>query len=189
MIIVVDADRAEADLAAGTLACPRCGGRLRPWARAARRQIRLRDGSTRLLQPRRTRCACCLVTQVLLPGWSLPRRADAVEVVVATLIAKAAGHGFRRIAAGLDRSPWTVRAWLRRVRGAHPHRLRDRAIGRIAALDRELLIAETAPATPIGAALHALSTAVTAYHRRLDRHADQWALIGVFTAGRLLAAP
>jgi hypothetical protein len=50
MIIVVDADRAEADLAASTLACPRCGGLLRPWTRAARRQIRLRDGSTRWLQ-------------------------------------------------------------------------------------------------------------------------------------------
>jgi hypothetical protein len=189
VIIVVDADRAEADLAAGTLACPCCGGRLRPWARAARRQIRLRDGSTRPLQPRRARCASCRGTQVLLPGWSLPRRADAVEVIGTALIAKEAGHGFRRIAADLDRSPWTVRAWLRRTRGAHPQRLRERAIGHVAALDRELLITETAPVTPIGAALSALGIAVAAYHRRLDRHADRWALIGVFTAGRLLAPP
>ncbi len=45
------------------------------------------------------------------------------------------------------------------------------------------------PAQPTrrGDALQDLATAVHAYRRRADRHADGWALIGAFTAGRLLA--
>jgi hypothetical protein len=57
-------------------------------------------------------------TQVLLPSWCLHRRAAAAEVIGAALVAKADGHGHRAIAARFDRPPSTVRAWLRRARGA-----------------------------------------------------------------------
>jgi hypothetical protein len=50
---------------------------------------------------------------VLLPEISLLRRRDHVEVIGAALVAKAAGRGFRTIAAALGRDVYTVRAWLR----------------------------------------------------------------------------
>jgi hypothetical protein len=33
-------DRVETDLAAGVIACPGCGGRLRPWGHARARRVR-----------------------------------------------------------------------------------------------------------------------------------------------------
>ncbi len=111
--MVLDVDQAEADLTRGALACPRCAGVLRAWSWANLRRVRLRDGTTRALRPRRARCVSCRATQVLLPAWCLPRRADAVEVVGAALVAKASGCGYRSIAVQLGRPPSTVRAWLR----------------------------------------------------------------------------
>jgi hypothetical protein len=37
-------DQVDADLADGRLACPRWGGRLRPWAHAVTRGVRQLDG-------------------------------------------------------------------------------------------------------------------------------------------------
>ena len=185
MIMVLDAVAAEADLASGRIVCPHCGGRLRPWSYASERRIRLGDGSERAVRPRRGRCAVCLVSQVLLPGWCLPRRP---EVVVGALLAHDRGLGYRRVAARVGRSVWTVRGWLRRARGGHFAWLRRRGVEYAVMLDRETLAVERAPTTPVGAALSALAMAVAAYRRRMG-HADTWALIGVFTAGRLLAAP
>jgi Domain of unknown function (DUF6431) len=188
VIMVLDADQAEADLVRGAIGCPRCGAPLRPWAWATRRQVRLREG-TRLLRPRRARCGACRVTQVLLPAWSVPRRADSAEVIGAALVAKAAGRGYRGIAAWLDRPPGTVRAWLRRARGPHLDWLRRRGVEAAYALDPEVLGGEQAGGGALGAALTGLAAAVVAYRHRRGRHAETWALIGVFTAGRLLAAP
>lgn len=117
--MVLDVDAAEADLAAGALACPRCSGRLRPWSWAPTRRICQLDGAVVALRPRRTRCTTCGSTHLLLPAWCLPRRADAIEVVGTALIAHAAGQGHRRIAAELGRPVSTVRRWLRAVRGDH----------------------------------------------------------------------
>ncbi len=100
MIIVLDPEQAEADLAAGRLTCPRCAAPLRPWAWARSRRVRGRGDSIRRVRPRRARCTACRVSQVLLPAWCQPRLADATEVVGAALAAKAAGRGYRRIAAG-----------------------------------------------------------------------------------------
>jgi hypothetical protein len=74
------------------------------------------------------RCASCPTAHVLLPAWCLPRRADAGEVIGAALVAKADGHGYRSIAARLDRRSSTVRAWLRRTRGGHVAWLRRRGV-------------------------------------------------------------
>jgi hypothetical protein len=108
--MVLDAGQAEDDLTRGIVTCPRCGGSLAPWSWATpQRWARLRDG-TRLVRPRRARCVLCRATQVLLPSWCMPRRADAGEVIGAALVAKANGHGYRTIVAQLDRPPSTVRA-------------------------------------------------------------------------------
>jgi len=73
VIGIVDLDRAEADLAAGDLACPECGGGAAPVG--TRRARRVRDhGSTTLdVRPRRGRCVACGTTEVLLPGGSCYR--------------------------------------------------------------------------------------------------------------------
>src|SRR6266542_3415927 len=135
VIMVMDADQAETDLAAGTLTCPRCGGRLRPWSWATARLVRQLDGTTPRLRPRRARCQACRGTQVLLPGWCLPRRADAAEVIGAALLAHATGAGHRAIAAKLRRPQATVRRWLRAAGAQHTQWLRTRGIQAAARLD------------------------------------------------------
>jgi hypothetical protein len=119
VIIVADPNQADADLAGCALSCPHCGGRLPPWSYAAVRRVRLLDGATQPVRPRRARCAACRPTQLLRPRYLLPRRADATEVIGAALVAKATGRGWRRIAAELGRPPGTVHRWLRTVRGPH----------------------------------------------------------------------
>jgi hypothetical protein len=190
VIIVFDVEQAEADLTAGRLACPRCTAPLRPWSWATVRRIRQRDGTSRSVRPRRARCGSCRASQVLLPAWCQPRLADATEVVGAALAAKAAGRGYRAIAAELQRAPATVRRWLRRAR--HPGHLawlRRIGVDHAHRLDAEVLSAGLRPqSTGLGDALEALAAAVHAWRRRLGRPADGWALIGAFTGGRLLAA-
>ena len=90
MIGVAVPDRVESDLAAGAIACPGCGGALRPWGHARARRVR--DLTTTVtLRPRRTRCAACRATHVLLPGTMLPRRADTTAVIGTALLASARG--------------------------------------------------------------------------------------------------
>jgi hypothetical protein len=187
VIIVAEPDRADGDLTAGILACPRCGGRLRPWSYATTRQVRQLDGSMLAVRPRRARCTACRATQVLLPGSQLPRRADATEVIGAALLAKAQGRGWRRIAADLGRPPATVRRWLRAARGKQLAWLRRQGVERAGQLHPEVLAVLDAQPTELGDALAALAAAVAAWRHRFARHADAWTLIGVFTRGRLLA--
>jgi hypothetical protein len=186
VIMVVDLEAAEVDLVAGALACPRCGGRLRPWSWAPVRRIRLLDGAA-AVRPRRTRCATCRGTHLLLPAWCLPRRADAAEVVGTALVAHAAGQGHRRIATELGRPVSTVRRWLRAVRGPHGHWLYRQGVEHTARLAPELLADVTAQPTELGNALTALAAAVLAVGRRLGRVAPTWSLVGILTRGRLLA--
>jgi hypothetical protein len=56
-----------------------------------------------------------LVTHVLLPVTVLLRRADAAAVIWAALVARAAGHGHRAIAALVGASASTVPGWSRRM--------------------------------------------------------------------------
>ena len=107
----------ELNLLVGRVACPDCGGRLRPWGWARARVIR--EGldtkwSGRSLRPRRSRCTICQGTHVLLEVRLAVRRADAAEVIAAAIEAKTAfGHGHRKIAASCGRPLSTVRGWLR----------------------------------------------------------------------------
>ena len=138
MIGVAVPDRVETDLAAGAIACPGCGGALRPWGHARARRVR--DLITTVaLRPRRARCSACRATHVLLPGTVLPRRADTTAVIGTALLASARGGGHRRIAADLARPAITVRRWLRAVRGEHAEWLRAAAIDRLAQLDRDII--------------------------------------------------
>ena len=107
----------ELNLLVGRVACPDCGGRLRPWGWARPRVIR--DGldtkwSGRSLRPRRLRCTICQVTHVLLEVRLAVRRADTSEVMAAAIEAKTVlGWGHRKTAASCGRPPSTVRGWLR----------------------------------------------------------------------------
>jgi hypothetical protein len=111
-----DAVVVERRLAAGLLRCPVCAGRLEGWGHGRPRVIRDAGGIGWLLRPRRSRCAGCGVTHVLLPVSCLLRRADAAGVIWAGLAASAAGAGYRKAAAVLGCPASTVRGWLARFR-------------------------------------------------------------------------
>jgi transposase-like protein len=124
-----------------------------------------------------------------LPAWCQPRLADTTEVVGAALAARAAGRGYRRVAAELGRPPATVRRWLRRARDpAHQQRLRHLGVQHAQHLGGDVLANGLRPqSTSLGDALEALAAAAYAWRNRWGWYADGWALIGAFTAGRLLA--
>ncbi len=107
----------ELDLRVGRVACPDCGGRLRPWGWARVRVIRVGLGTdwvVRVCRPRRSRCSACQGTHVLLEVRLAARRADTAAVIAAAIETKIAlGWGHRRIAAGCGRPASTVRGWLR----------------------------------------------------------------------------
>ena len=186
MIIVVDVDRIDADLAAGRVPCPGCATPLRPWSYARARTVRQLDGSGLRLRPRRARCPGCGRTQVLLPGSVLPRRADATAVIGAALAARAAGRGSAAIAAQLHRPASTVRRWLAGVRGDHLSWLRRSGVEHAVDLDPQVLVEEGYQPGELAQALSALVAAAVAWRRRFTAAVEMWTLIGVFTAGRLL---
>jgi hypothetical protein len=113
LTVGVDAAQVEDRLAGGGFACPDCGDVLRPWGWARTRVLREDDGPV-MVRPRRSRCGSCGRSHVLLPVFALLRRADAVSVIGAALVARAAGAGARTAAAVVGRPVETVRGWLRR---------------------------------------------------------------------------
>jgi Homeodomain-like domain len=115
-VLTVEADpgSVERRLAAGDLGCPGCGHRLAPWGWAVARVLRGVGAQVVRVRPRRSRCAGCGVTHVLLPVFGLARRADLAEVIGAALVARAKGTSVRAIAGWLGRPLDTVRGWLRR---------------------------------------------------------------------------
>jgi hypothetical protein len=133
------------------------------------------------------RCTGCRVTHVVLPAASVPRRADAAEVIGSALLAKAAGRGHRTIAAELGVPAGTVRGWLRRAT-ARAGSIRAAATRVIAHLDPLW-----APMNPAGGALadavNALGAAIAAAIRRLGRIAPPWQLAVTITGGLLTPAP
>lgn len=189
MIVVPCPQRAERILQAGTMSCPRCFGRLRPHGYGRARTVRGLGDESVSVRPRRTRCADCLGTQVLLPSALTARRADSTEVIGNALAAKANGAGFRTIAALLDRPASTVRRWLRRVPDSHAQWLYERAVQRCAQIDRELLVRPAPHKTLLGHGLNLLAGAALRYRERLGLTDPPWALIGFFAQGRLLAPP
>lgn len=118
VVVIVSNDRAvvEADLAAGRLLCPCCGGVLGGWGCARLRQVRTHAG-VRWLRPRRGRCRerGCGATHVLLPDVCLARRCYLVEVIGEALLS-AGREGYRRAGERLGVPGETVREWRQRFR-------------------------------------------------------------------------
>jgi hypothetical protein len=174
----------ERQLRAGRLGCPDCSGMLRPWGHARPRVVRGLGDQRFGLRPRRARCRSCSHTHVLLPACCLLRRADAVAVIGAALLAKAGGQGHRVIAAALGRPAATVRGWLRRA-VAMAGRVRAVLAGLAAELGAEFEV--PGPAGSVIGDLVALAGAVAAAAARRLAPCDPWRLLAAATGGRLLA--
>ena len=192
MIIVCTAEAAEEALADGKMRCTHrgCGGTLARWGYGRRRRIRGLGVETIDVRPRRVRCSGCGATQILLPAALQPRRADATEVIGTALARKAAGMGHRRIAAALDRSPSTVRRWLRRARGrGHLTQLWQRGAQELIRLDADTFNRLASTGNLLRDTLTVLAAAAWWARRRLGIAEPLWTLIGLHTGGRLLAPP
>jgi hypothetical protein len=187
-VLTVEADPAgvERRLCEGEIVCPGCREVLRPWGWASARVLRGEGGTRVRLRPRRSYCANCSVTHVLLPVIALLRRADVVSVVGAALVAKAAGAGHRTIAAMLGRPAGTVRGWLRSfARGAGD--LREFFSVLLTAVDPDPH-PPAATGSPFGDALAVLEAAARAAGRRWPELAtvSSWRLAAAVTHGQLI---
>jgi hypothetical protein len=186
LAMTVDPSVVEADLAAGRLCCPGCGGRLAAWGYAREREVRMLDG-VRSLRPRRACCRSCEATHVLLPGWSVPRRRDGAEVIGAALLAKAGGAGHRTIAARIGRAPGTVRGWLRAF--ARRAEVVSCSARRWAyAIDASFTPPRPA-GSPLADAVEALGAVVRACRLQLGMRAGPWELAVAVTGGLLHGHP
>jgi hypothetical protein len=187
MTVGVDGGVVESDLRAGVLACPvpGCGGRLAPWGWARARTVRGLPGR---LRPRRSRCSAsagCGATHVLLPASVLLRRADAVEVIGAGLLAAAGGLGHRRVAERVERPVSTVRGWLARAVV-----VADRVVAVCAAVTAGFAAWFTPPApaaTAVARVVEMVGAMGRAAGRRLGGSRSPWRLAALVTSGRLLA--
>ena len=123
---------------------------------------------------------------MLLPASGLLRRADAVAVIGAALLAKAAGAGHRVIAAALGRPASTVRGWLRRF-AARAEEVRVLFTGLLHALDPQV-----PPLPAIGSgfadAVEVVGRAAAVAVLRLGA-VPPWQFAATASAGRLLALP
>lgn len=182
LMVGVDAVAVEAELTEGRLACPGCGARLRRWGWARERELRDR-AATRRFRPRRSICAGCATTHVLLPEDGLARRRDSVADIGDALVAKAGGSGHRVIAARLGVPATTVRGWLRRF-AAMAERIRAHFTRWAVALDP--MVGAMQPAgSAFADAVEAIGVAASAAVRRL-RPRPGWQLASSLTAGGLL---
>lgn len=192
MIFVRTVEWAEQAVSAGQIDCPRpgCGGTLTRWGYGRRRRVRSLGAQTLPVRPRRARCTGCARTQVLLPAIVQPRLADTTEVIGTALASKAAGHGHRHIATKLQRSPSTVRRWMRRATGkAHLQWLWQRGSQVLIRLDPDAFNQLPRATDPLRDALTVLAAAAHAARHRLGLADPMWTLIGLHAQGRLLAAP
>lgn len=180
-MVMVCAEEAtvEAELVGGALQCPACEGELRPWGYARERVIR---GVGRL-RPRRAKCRACSKTHVLLPELCLLRRRDAVAVIGAALLARAAGAGHRAVAERLGLPKDTVRGWLRRF-ARDGEAIRALFSRWVFALDPEL--GAVAPAGGVFAdAVAVIGVAAHAFVLRFGPR-DAWSVVAVLSGGVLL---
>ncbi|UQX11310.1 helix-turn-helix domain-containing protein [Candidatus Mycobacterium methanotrophicum] len=192
MIVVRTAEWAEQALGTGQIGCPHsgCGGTLTRWGYGHRRRVRRLGAQILDVRPRRARCTRCASTQILLPASVQPRLADTTEVIGTALASKADGHGHRRIATALDRSPSTVRRWMRRAtHHVHLQWLWQRGSQALIRLDPDAFNQLPRAASPLRDALTVLAAAAYAARQRLGLTEPLWTLIGLHTQGRLLAAP
>ncbi len=155
---VLDEAQSHRDLAAATLACPGCAGRLGPWGFARVRSLRPSSGGRISLRPRRARCMACAVTHVLLPALAPARHAYAID---------------------------TVRGWISRVtRRAEWVRVQ----GTTAAYACDPMQPAVLPVgSALAQAVSALGVAAAAVRRLFASIATPWQIIAVLARGQLLA--
>ena len=127
--------------------------------------------------------------QVLLAVIGLSRRADVVEVIGVSLVAKAAGGGHRQIAVLVGRPASTVRGWLRRFAGRAES---VRAAFTALAVDVDPgtappAAAETGFADAVAAVL-AATVAVLSRWPQLRLTVSPWLLASAVSHGGLLAS-
>lgn len=188
-MLTVEADQVgvESRLADGAIECPDCSRALAPWGWARTRVVRGLPGR---LRPRRARCPGCSVTQVLLPVTVLCRRAYAVEVVGAALVARAGGAGHRPIGAELGVPADTVRGWLR-VAGGRLEAVRTHLLGVAARAGVDLSVPRSlgCPWRDLLAALGAALVAVTGRFGPVGvlGPVTAWQVAAACSGGRLLA--
>jgi hypothetical protein len=123
---------------------------------------------------------------VLLPAGLLLRRADAVAVIGAALMAKAGGAGCRRVAEVLARPVETVRGWLRRFGG------RVEAVRRVFTVVLRAVAADPVMPGPAGGAwadaVVAIAVAAAAVAARFAVfRVPLWKWVCAVSGGRLLA--
>ena len=177
-----DPARVESELAAGTLACPGCGGRLAPWGWARERPVGRGRARCRV-RPRRSICRGCGVTHVLLPASMLARRGDWAAAIGRALELKAAGLGQRRVAAAVGVSRSTVRGWLSRF-AVVAVQVRAHLVRWALWLDPGLVRIEPS-GSPFADAVTAVVVAGRAAADRLGIGC-RWTFASAATAGRLL---
>lgn len=182
LIVDDDPERVEAELLAGNILCPACGGTLGPWWFSRRRKLRDEEG-TLALHPRRGRCRSCRVTHVLLPNVALLRRVDTAAVIGGTLMSAAKGLGHRKVADEVDRPASTVRGWLRRAR-ARAGRIEVHFVAWAHVLDPNL-DPISPPESPLADAVEAIGVAARAASLRLGPR-PAWAWASVMSGGGLL---
>jgi hypothetical protein len=122
---------------------------------------------------------------VLLPASVLLRRADAVEVIGAGLLAAAGGLGHRRVAGQVERPVSTVRGWLARTVV-----VADRVVAVCAAVAAGFAVSFAPPApaaTAVARMVEMVGAMGRAAGRRLGGSRSPWRLAALVTSGRLLA--
>lgn len=180
-----DAAVVEATLSAGGFGCVACGeGRLRPWGFARRRRLRDRGREVEL-RPRRSRCASCLATHVLLPTLALLRRRDLAEVIGGALHARFVDGASRaKVAAHAGVHPDTARRWWARF-VARAEQIRAAFTVLAHELDASLGAVE-ARGSPAADALEAIGVAAAAAARRFGP-APLWSFVAGASGGLLLS--
>jgi hypothetical protein len=124
----------------------------------------------------------CLVTHVLLPVTVLLRRADAAAVIWTALVARAAGHGHRTIAALVGTPTSTARGWLRRMSTRlEPVRVHFTVVTRRAGVDQAVPDAA-------GDAWRDVVAAVAAAWVAIASRFGSAGLVGTVTAGQVACA-
>lgn len=189
MIVARTTELVEDNLAAGTLQCPRCEGRLTKWGFGRRRTIRSHGTATVTLRPRRVRCSDCESTHIVLPTAFQLRRADTTAVIGDALVHKANGLGHRRIAARLDRPESTVRRWLRRATPAHLQWMFQRGVQRLIEIAPDASAELQFAGNQLRDTLSVLGAAARWDRHRLGFTDPPWTMVGIYTSGRLLAPP
>lgn len=183
-MVEADAASVESRLLAGQIACPGCGGELRPWGHARWRTLR-DHGRPMRLRPRRSRCRYCLVTHVLLPTLVLLRRLDLATVIVEALVGRHLECRSRVEVTRAAGAPWdTVRGWLRRFE-ERAGEIRAEFAALAQGWDAELPPMEPRGTTALDA-LDAIGVAAAAAVRRFGP-TPLWALVAGASGGRLLS--